>query len=575
MLPLLLVAIIGFHMRPKLDDFQLLAILRVHSNGPAMAVHIYNLFSGSVTGWFVLGTLAPLGPSVVTVMPALISLLWLAGAFWLIYECLGFMTIEKQRIQLSLAIAALLVFASFYAFLSWRPIYWYATSTRYAMPFASVCALLAFLIRVARWRSVSVRALFGFFLAGFFSASFSEGASILHVTLLGLLIIFARTLGNRPLHTPLPRMLIAGWLGSIASFVMQYTSTGTANRKAWTAQQQVGPLQDLSQLIRRSVEDSVSLVANADTAAGIALLMLVGMVLALSLPLKSPSRERAPLRLSRPMIALALLFQVICLPILWSYVSDDAQILGRFSARYFGFISMNLLAIAGLALLFWRSPQVDGWMALQSSRFRVATEAVLILASTALLFEIPLLRIWVWHYALLTLICFALPFVLSPPFSLSRQGACILLLGMSFAWICQAALVAALLVARGIVFLRVLTPGPAILVFTGLCWGIFLGNWLRRVGIVHGERRRLLGAIALAAAVMLGALMFRAQLDRLAEFQSFARQWDINHASILVQRERGISPIVVDPMPPSFGSYIEDKYAIAYYGEPIVVRGES
>ena len=575
LLPLLLVALVGLYMRPKFDDFAVLAQVRQYNDGPGAALYYFNNWSGSYTRWFIVGAFSPLAWRAASAAPAAIILAWFAGASWLVYESLSALGVERTRKPLALSLGALLVFAWIHGFLSWRSLYWYVAGTAYSLPYACLCALFAYTLRVARQPS---RPRSGMLVCGaiaFVSAGLSEGAAIFQVTLMPPLFILTRAGVQEPLRSRLSHLLVAGWLGSIASLAIQYASPGTALRRAdIDASQAALPIRDLGELLRRAVEESFALLASADTVAGVALMILVGLGSALLIFDVKRVRETGPPRLHRQMLWLGLLLQVICLPVLSAYVSNDTQIFGRYSPRYFAFVVLNMGAIAAFGLLLWQGRRIDRWLSAPGGRKSVLFQALLIAASMALLFEIPLLRIWVWHYTLLTLICFALPFVVgSPPYSLLRHGALILPLGMLIAWICQASLVAALLVARGIVFHRVLTAAPIILVITGLCFGMFLGQWIRAIGVIRDERRRIWAAIALAAALCLGALMFRGQLERLAVFQTFARQWDINHASILDQRERGVSPIVVDAMPTAFGSYIEDKYAIAYYGAPVEIRG--
>ena len=568
LLPMLLVALIGCYMRPKFDDFAVLAQVRQYNDGLGAALYYFDNWSGSFTRWFIVGSLAPLDWRVAALMPAIIVAAWFAAACWLVWEGMAWLGVHQSRAPLTLAVSALLVFASVHGFLSWRSMYWYVANTAYALPFAPATAYFALTLRFARTESRPPRALFAGGLFCILAAGMSEGFAVFLVVLLSLLLIALYSLANRRLRSAFAGMLLTGWLASVASFLWQLLSPGTANRSQdIAASQAVQPVRELPELLRRTIEDSLAQLITADTLAGFLLLLGVGCLLTLQLRAGRPPVETAPNRLGRGALWLGLLFQLLCLPPLFAYVSDQPVIFGRFSLRYAVFIALNLMAIASCLLLLWQRRRADQWLARQGLWLPRLAQTLLIFASTALVLEIALLGIYVWRYALVTVALACLPFVGRS----GGRGAGLLLLCLAIALVCQASLVATLLFARGIVFQRVLTGGPHLVVMSGLIWGLWLGCWLQGMTRMSGAQRRNLG-LALGLAIVAVALpMFSSQLSRLSDFQSYARQWDINHASILDQRERGVSPIVVEPMPASFGSYINDKYALQYYGAVVVV----
>ena len=310
--------------------------------------------------------------------------------------------------------------------------------------------------------------------------------------------------------------------------------------------------------------------------------MAIGMLFALTQrDLLPPKPEARPARLFAPLLWLGLICQLICMPILWSYVSEDPQVLGRFSLRYSPFILLNIVSIVAYALLIWRQTRANAKLSSYGPRLGAALTVLLIVVSTLLALEIAAVRIYAWFYLLCTLALFLAAFVWAPPPEVSilspRRASLLLLLCLTITWLGGASVAATLLFARGEVFIRTMTAGPYLMVISGLVWGAVLGYWLK--GLLQDSRSKRicktvteLGLFALI--LVLGFAMVRDQIELVQLYQSHARQWDANHAKILEMRDSGATLITVEPMPSSFGNYMSEQDAIYYYGLPVIVNEE-
>ena len=68
--------------------------------------------------------------------------------------------------------------------------------------------------------------------------------------------------------------------------------------------------------------------------------------------------------------------------------------------------------------------------------------------------------------------------------------------------------------------------------------------------------------------------MTREQASLASEMQEYARQWDVNHETIIAARDSGQTPIIVDPLPRGFGNYMKEINSECYYGVTVIVDSE-
>ncbi len=584
MIPLGLISLAGFFSRMKIDDFCVVGAAQRYDAWGTMLYYV-NAWSGSYTRFFLIGLLGPLDHMATAVAPLLIVVLWFGSLTWLIYEGLICLGIASARRATAVALSALIISATIYAFPSERAIYWYVANTAYALPFAPLSAFLALSIRAARKGAVSRKAMLAGATICFLSAGLAEAFVTFQLCFLACCLLLAIASLRGSARYAIVLMLGIGWVASLASLFVQLLSPGVMKRSLAVAQDtRLPPVRSLPELLTGTVENTFAFLSDPEITAGFLLLTAVGMLYMLTRrdrdipPLKPEAR---PARLYAPLMWLGLILQLLCLPVLWAYVSDDPQILGRFSIRYAPFILFNMLAILVYALLLWQRNPVNGWLARYGPGLRRTCNLLLVIVSTLLALEITAIRIYAWFYILCSIVLFLASFLWEPPgaapFLSLRRGAFALILCLTVTWICQATVAATLLFARGEVFIRTMTAGPYLMMVTSLVWGAILGYWVNGYFQVSQAKRiwKTFTALALLAVILLLALaMLRDQIELVELYQGHAKQWDANHAQILALRESGQSPIIVDAMPRSFGNYMGEAEAICYYGLPVTVRAE-
>lgn len=592
LLPLGLIAYAGFFSRMKIDDFCVVAAAQQYDAWGTMLYHV-NAWSGSYTRFFLIGALGPLDHMATAAAPFLIVISWLGGLTWLLYEGLVCLGIARQRRRATaVALSAIAIAATIYAFPSPRAIYWYVANTAYALPFAPLSAFMALAIRTSRRASrqaspqenASRKALLAGATICFLSAGLAEAFVTLQLCLLSCCLLLAAVSLRGAARAGMLRMLGAGWAASLGSLVLQLLSPGVMKRSMAVAQDtRLPPVRSLPALLTGTVENTFAFLSDPEMTVGFLLMMAIGALYMLTrraLPGQQPPKlDARSAQLYRPLLWLGLLIQLLCLPLLWSYVSADPQVLGRFSARYALFILFNLLAIAAYALLLWRKDAVSAILLRAGPRLRLACAVSLVIVSTLLALEITAVRIYVWFYLLSSLALFLAAFIWQPaggvPFWSLQRASAALLICLSAAWICSASVAATVLFARGEVFIRTMTAGPYLMMLSGLAWGAILGYGTNEM--LRGSRSKRAWKTAtqlgLAALILvLLAAMLRDQVELIALYRGHAQQWEANHARILAMRAEGQSPITVAAMPSSFGNYMSERDAICYYGLPVTVR---
>lgn len=580
LIPLGLIPLAGFFSRMKIDDFCVVASAQRHDAWGTMLYHV-NAWSGSFTRFFLIGALGPLDHFAPAIAPLLIVTLWFCGLSWLMYEALYCLGVKSSRRPVAVALSALTVSAAIYAFPSERAIYWYVANTAYALPFAPLSAFLALSLRVARNGSHSRKASLAGATICFLSAGLAEAFVTLQVCFLACCLLLAIVSLRGSARYAFVQMLGAGCAASLASLALQLFSPGVMKRSlAVSMDTRIPPVRSLPNLLTGTVENTFAFLSGPEITAGFLLLIAVGMLYMLTRRALHPMKpEQEPARLSAPLMWLGMIVQLLCMPILWAYVSDDPQFLGRFSVRYTPFILVNMFTIVVSATLLWGRTRVNGWLLQCGPGLRTTCNVLLVIVSTLLALEISAVRIYAWFYLLCTIALFLASFVWESPAAVPllslRRGSLLLILCLAITWLCQAAVAATVLFARGEVFIRTMTAGPYLMMISGLVWGAYLGYWLQ--GLLQGSgSKRIwktvteLGLVALI--LVLGFAMVRDQVALVELYRGHARLWDTNHARILSMRDSGESPIIVDPMPSSFGNYMSERDAICYYGVPVIVN---
>ena len=583
LVPLILVAYSGFFSRMKIDDYCVIASAKQYGAWGTMA-HYFNSWSGSYTRFFLFGALAPLDHLAPAFAPMMIVVSWLLSLSWFIYEVTGLLELKVPRLATSIAVSALTVFATIIAFPSSRSITWYVANTAYALPLAALTAYLALVVTTLRKRTQSRTRLVAGGIICFLAAGLAEAFTVFQFTLLPIFLLLTWLSFSGATRRQVFTALFVGWVATFASLIMQLLSPGVAARNAAIALDEVvRPVGSLSDLVSLSIDVTFGYLASPDINAGFWLLAGVGVLVALvnycgvDLSIKA-----YPLRLGRAALIWNIVFQLCCAPILWAYTSDAPQFFGRFSARYFPFIAVNVAAIALCLLLLWQRDRFNALLSKRRPSSWKALGVLFLFACSLLALEIMAVRIFVWLYLLTTFVLLLTcvlwesesSFAITTPLRAGR----ILLICLAVAWICQASIVTTLLFVRGAPYTRTMTPGPYLLICSGLIWGYCLGRLAKHL---MGSSRKLqlveqtIKPVFFILVVVVAGNMFLGQVAGVGEVQSYAEQWDRNHAKIIALLDSGQTPIKVDSLPKGFGAYMSTYDAECYYGVPVEVVDSS
>ena len=582
LIPLCIVAYAGFFSRMKIDDFCVMATAKEHGAWGTMLYH-FNSWSGSYTRFFLIGALGPLDYLAPAVVPASIVVSWLASLSLLVWQVIPWLGVRRSRLALSITLSAVIVFATINAFYSPRSIYWLVANTAYSLPFAPFTAYLALSLWAVRRSSVTFKTLAAGAVLCFLTAGLAEAFVVFQLTALSIVLLLGLVLQRETGRRNLVAMIGAGWLSTAASLIVQLMSPGVIRRSTTVAVDAVvPPVRAPSELVLQTVDSTLGFLSSPQLAAGFLMLTGVGMLVMLTIrvPLAAKSTSSS-VQLGKPVLWIGLLLQLLFAPLLWLYVSDSPQFFGRFSSRYLVFVVINLVFILAYMALVWRRERVNRLLLGFEPGMWSVLNGCLIVFSTLLALEITAVRIYVWLYLLVTIVVFLSaavwqPMSIAPLLSL-RRGGFLLVLCLIITWVCQASIAATLLFARGAVFVRTTTAGPYLMVLSGLVWGLYLGYWVKSFTVSSPSRRYWQRFIKLALFVgiaLSASEMTREQASLASEMQEYARQWDVNHETIIAARDSGQTPIIVDPLPRGFGNYMTEINSECYYGVTVIVDSE-
>lgn len=594
LLPVALYAWQGQYTRPLIDDYY---TLRVGSElGPwnGMLYH-FNTWSGGYTNFYIKSAMAPLDTLAPPVSIWLLIVMWLISALWLARALLPWLGIKKPTWQLIVVYAATIVTASIYSQYSRQTLYWHAAVIGYSMPVTILTMCLAILagspLCAASGRQIYWRALAGSLLC-FLSAGFSEIFVALQTALLTFGLLLAPAFCRGKLRQNIMLLLGSAWLATLASLWIQSNSPGVALRmdaESMTIALTVGEYLNWA---ARSAESTLELIGNPRNFAGFALLFCVSF--GASLIYFRPRASRSPesgYQLSRPLLWLALLAQLLLLVLLWAHQSDDPRVFGRFSLAYTSVIGVNSLLVLCCALALWQRRRIS--LAIAQSARSCWIALCVTLAATLILFCLTQPRSIHWRASsylyLSSLLLLAI---------LAAQLACWLcekrwrslfflaVLSTLAAWALLATTIFIALIANGYFKDRILAPAAYFMVLSGLAWGACLGclikQWLHERGAGEQGIRRLALGSALVALALLASIV-SSQLRLIPDLARYARTWDERHQTIIDQRDQGSRDVKVRPLRFNMYRFLEltedpevrFRYALRYYDVDSITEVET
>ncbi len=541
--------------------------------------------SGSYS-YFVLHSLvAPLLDELVAPLtPLVIVCLWLLASACLIAQFLTMFGCERDRWKIALSLASLAVAASVQALYHPQAFYWYSASTRYVLPLAALVVFLSLVLWAAR-SAKPRRSLVFWTLAGagicFATAGLSELHGLFQWMLLCLLLVFVMLATERLTGLRLAAMLGSGLGATTASLVIQLSTPATHYRMVENlAQGNWRPIRKLTDLVSSTAVASFDNLGDQSLFASFMLLLVIGLAIGIYVGNRRASQLRAEaFRLKRAPLWLALLAQICFAPILWTHLSDDPLVFGRFSLLYTFVLAVNAVLTTALALLILRRDAVTALL----RRLNLDEQFLALLTLLIIIALFIPTQMRNMHYSAATFFfASALSLILALCWQLlpgGKSGGVKSFGRFTLAWqlmtiLCAGALVAAMHYSQGSVQPRVLSAVAWMGTLCGLFWGGFLGMLLGQTasGGAATSRLKQLRNLALCTGFVLWLGLLARQMQSLRPLSAFAGEWDARHALMREWQESGKSDLSVPQLEVDISEFFccsnssSAKNANVYYG---------
>ena len=554
LLPLAVFVYLGSQSRLMGDDYTRLAFCG--DLGPWETLLRYrSRWSGGYSNFLLHCFVAPWGQTVPRVTLAIIIAIWLGGLTWLSAQGLSLIRINRHRLLISGILASFIVGATINAIIP-LSIFYYTALVPYTLSLALftvyTAAMLHLVTRIKNGKQLALVAIAGS-LYCFVNAGLSEIYLLYQLGLLTLALaaIFAFMRSER---RPFLLLFGSGWLGTVASLAVQWTAPGTGIRRA-RIQEVVGlPSDSVVVLAFRSVGETLQFVYDSEIFAGFILLFCVGLYVMLAA--YQPSRRSVvseTVKLTSPALVFGILAQLICIPLVFSHISDFPQVLGRFSYGYSIVVIINGGLLLGLASLLLARKRIN--LILERSKQGFGIVAIAPIFIVLFLFSLTQLRPIHWRAIAFFLISchmllMMLTWLLLPKVD-QRKIATYLLCVYGASLAITSAVILAELSTNLRVIPRTLTLLPYCMVLLGLFWGLIVGYALRQpAGTAQLSRlgSTSLKLVSLCAALAITGVIVGGNAQWIPPFETFAREWDARHEYIIAERDRGQRRIVVSPL---------------------------
>lgn len=565
--PVALYAYLGQFSRIIADDYCYMAM------GQSMAWGItryeFNHWSGSYAALLFKDIMAPLDVLVPRVMPTVIIALWLVGSYWLVFQVLAHLKIDRSRRTLALALAAFIVTASIYAFHSVQSFYFYSASARHTLPIA----LLTIYLALAYWtigRADGRRFYWGV-IAGGMLCFISAGGSEVFVTFQAVFLTLCLLMSMAFLRNGVRRagMLAfgVGWLTTLAGLSIQLNSPGVANRSARLYERfGVGPLDwNMTSLASKTFHWTIDYIGYPQIFLGFILLVAVGLLVML-IRYKPPAGLKASqaVELAAPSLWLGLILQLFYALALGVHLLFHGQNLRHFSREYMAIVVLHIVLLLGFGVLFWRRKQINAQLRKCDPGLLSVCSVIAFVFAFVLLFFLTYAKESLHphppdnprpDYLLMSFLVFmgVMLWWLSSALSsaVARKYGLLVFCLHGMGLVCMTAIVFVSLFGRRHVDLRILSANAWLLTLLGLVWGLFFG-WLLKH---HPPASRFgqawvklfkSGGLAVMLTITAGIALGQAAL--IPHFQRYASEWDARHQQIIIRRNSGQNIIRFAPL---------------------------
>lgn len=220
---------IGLFTRYISDDYCLLVDLN-SGNILTASWDKYLFSSNRFSNLFVLKFWELLGPNNIACVPALLTLLWTGGLFWLFNE-LNQLFDLKLKLPILLLLSELLVVFTFYTAPSlFQSVYWRPGQVTYFTPLVFFALLAAWMTRLIRLNRSTVMHVAAFAFMAFFIGGLSETIGAFHIAILLLALAAVFFFDKSPRRKTALTLLTAILIGAFAALLAMFFSPANALR---------------------------------------------------------------------------------------------------------------------------------------------------------------------------------------------------------------------------------------------------------------------------------------------------------------------------------------------------------
>ena len=554
-MPTLMFAYIGQFSRPVFDDYWRIGLPLDLGIWKAM-LYMREIWNGDYTNFLFQGLLAPVGSMVTSAFPLVLILAMLFGYSWLINKVLSWKnTCTHPRLS-AVTLASLMTAATINAFYDFEQFFWYTGAVEYSFPTALLLIGIAVSVETAqrlRGRFQHGLAAAAIIFLSFLNAGFSEAYMGFQMSFVALIAVFVFSLYRGMKRETYFILALAACLGTFASIPVQLSSPGIAYRTSLSQNfdYAIAPVRDLPQLLSGTTELLMNHLGDQNVFAGFVLTAFAGLFVALTAC--DCQREHSKLRhvaIARSPIALALIVQLLFIPILWSHQSDNVEFLGRFSYSFMSVVGINLCVILVLLALLWRRDLLEAALNRRNSLMIYCSGILLAVCVLFVLTQIRSIHFKASIYLFVTavgamlMLAGQLTLAIGQPRlnGLLQLTVCL----TASTVIIMASLIAATQFAVGYLLVRIITSPILLLTCAGLCCGITLGTLIQHCCSLTGSNAlwlqwmRLLLLLVIVS-ILLGLML--GQANRLSGVRIRADIWDANSAEIVKMRHEG-NPMV-------------------------------
>ena len=556
LLPVLSFAWLGQYVRPGRDDF---THIGTYSDKAFWDAFLQAQTESSIGYSFltVKILLDPLGYSVVQIFPALLMAALFFSITALLYRGLDAVRLVANRGLVALALGGMLLGASCAAIASPSALYAFQAAIKYSLPIVPVLLFALLLLHSAcqprvRGRRLWLRVLLGWTLC-FVATGFSETFDIVLLLSSGLLLCLAPLAGGKWRRRCVP-VLASGGFAIVTGILLLLSAPRLSDRAASRLLRPHIAERSTDEILAQILQAWLDHIGDPAAISSLALMLAAGLLVGMNLPKAHPSAREQARRETRLPLLLALVNQLLLIPLIWQHQSDQPIIFGRYSAGYFYVIAINLLLILGACLLLWQHRRAASSEATTAKATAYAGLAVVLLC-----FAPTQLRDMHWRaYLYLWLSAHSLLILLGWHVSRWLRADHVRLFAIGLGCLYVLILAGTAVVAlptnlfSGNDIPRTYTFVAHLFAWLGLAWGVELGWAFRSMS----DSQKWLAAGALLLAVGLTAPIVADNVAMLPRWRTYAAEYDERFATIIELRAKGQRDIAIAPFSYDLTSYL-------------------